>query len=343
MKRVRVGINGFGRIGRMVFRAFSSEYPERFEVVAINDLASPEMNAHLLKHDSNYGPFPGKVELDGNVLSVNDRQIKLYRTAEISKLPWKEKRVDLVIEATGVHTKDSKAKEHLTGGAMRVIISAPSKDADATLVLGVNHDTYDPEKHFVVSNASCTTNSLAPVAKVLNEEFGIEYGSMTTIHSYTGEQRLLDAVHPKGDFRRARGAAQNIIPTKTGAAKAIGEVIPALDGKIHGIAVRVPMPTVSLTDLVVVTKKIVTVEAVLKAFRDWGKRWDGDGFKILRIEREPLVSSDYVGEEYSTVVDEQNVAVVGDKLLKVMAWYDNEWAYSQRVADLAAYMVKKGI
>ena len=343
MEPVRVAINGFGRIGRMVFRAILREYPHQLNVVAINDLASPEVNAHLLKHDSNYGTFPGKVELDGDVLSVNDKPVKLYQAKEISQLPWKKDAVDLVIEATGAHTDAAAAREHLAVGAKRVIISAPAKDPDATLVLGVNHDTYDPQKHFVVSNASCTTNSLAPLAKVLDAEFTIEYASLTTIHSYTGDQRLLDAFHRKGDLRRARGAAQNIIPTTTGAARAIGEVLPSLAGKIHGIAIRVPTPTVSLTDLVVVTKKDVSLDKVLAAFTTWEKMWQKEGLKILRIEKEPLVSSDYVREEYSTVIDYDNVAVIGKKMVKVIAWYDNEWAYSQRVADLAAFMVKKGV
>ena len=343
MKKARVAINGFGRIGRMVFRAFLSEHSDEFKIVAINDLASPEMNAHLLRHDSNYGKFPATVELEGDVLSVGGEPIRIYRVKEISELPWKKEAVDIVIEATGIHTDAAAAREHIAVGAKRVIISAPAKDPDATFVLGVNHETYDPKRHYVVSNASCTTNSLAPLAKVLNEEFTIEYGSMTTIHSYTGDQRLLDAYHPKEDLRRARGAAQNIIPTRTGAAEAIGEVIPALAGKIHGIAVRVPTPTVSLTDLVVVTKEKVAHGEVLKALQNWGERWDKKGFKILRVEGEPLVSRDYIGEEYSTVVDEKNVAVKGNRLVKVIAWYDNEWAYSRRVADLAAYMLKQGI
>jgi len=343
MKKVRVAINGFGRIGRMVLRAFLSEHSDEFKIVAINDLASPEMNAHLLKHDSNYGKFPETVELEGDVLWVGGEPIRICRVREISELPWKKEAVDIVIEATGIHKDAAAAREHIAVGAKRVIISAPAKDPDATFVVGVNHDTYDPKRHYVVSNASCTTNSLAPLAKVLNEEFTIEYGSMTTIHSYTGDQRLLDAYHPKDDLRRARGAAQNIIPTKTGAAEAIGEVIPALEKKLHGIAVRVPTPTVSLTDLVVVTKKKVTRDAVIEALQSRGERWDKEGFKILRVEGEPLVSSDYIGEEYSTVVDEENVAVMEDRLVKVIAWYDNEWAYSHRVADLAAYMLKQGI
>ena len=343
MEPVRVAINGFGRIGRLVFRAILREYPHQFKVVAINDLASPEMNVHLLKHDSNYGLFPGVVELDRKMLVVNHEPIHLYRTKEISELPWKKHSIDIVIEATGCHTDATEAREHLAVGAKRAIITAPAKMPDATLVLGVNHDLYNPKKHFVVSNASCTTNSLAPIAKVLNEEFTIERGFMATIHAYTGEQKLLDAFHPKGDLRRARAAAQNIIPTTTGAAKAIGLVIPELNGKIHGIAIRVPTPTGSITDLVVLVKKNTTREKVLNAFEKWQKKWESEELKILRVEKEALVSCDYVGEEYSTVIDGENVVVAGRNLIQLLAWYDNEWAYSQRIADLAAFMVKRGI
>ncbi len=340
---VRVGINGFGRIGRQVFKAIWEKYRDKLEVVAINDLAPPEMNAYLLRHDSNYGKFDVDVKLEDGRMVVDGHEVKICQEADPGKLPWKDLGVDLVIESTGVFTDATKAKAHIDpAGAKKVIITAPAKNEDITVVLGVNHEQYDPEKHHIVSNASCTTNSLAPVAKVLHEEFGIVKGLMTTIHSYTNDQRLLDMFHKK-DFRRARAAALNIVPTTTGAAKAIHLVIPELKGKMHGIAMRVPTPTVSVTDLVVQVEKNTTAEEVVEAFRKWQKKWEEQGLKILRVEDEPLVSSDFVGEEYSTVVDADNVMVIGDNLVKVLAWYDNEWAYSVRTADLAVYMADKGI
>lgn len=343
MEPVRVAINGFGRIGRLVFRAIWERHRDRLKVVAINDLATPEMNAHLLKYDSTYGRFNGKVELVGGKMKIDDELIQMHSEKEITDLHWGSDKVTLVIEATGQFTDAIKARKHIDAGAKRVIISAPSKNADITVVLGVNHKMYDPKKHFVVSNASCTTNSLAPVVKVLNTEFTIEKGAMTTIHSYTSDQRLLDAFHPKGDLRRARAAAQNIIPTTTGAATAIGLVIPELNGKIHGIAIRVPTPTVSITDLVVLVKEHTTREKVLNAFEKWQKKWESEGLKILRVEKEALVSSDYVGEEYSTVIDGENVVVAGEKFIQLLAWYDNEWTYSQRVADLVTYIIERNV
>jgi len=340
---IKVAINGFGRIGRQVFKAIWENYRDKLEIVAINDLAPPEMNAILLRHDSTYGKFDVDVKVEGDKMTVDGHEVRVLQEKEPSSLPWGELGVDIVIEATGVFRDAEKAKAHIDpAGAKKVIITAPAKNEDITVVLGVNHDQYDPQNHHIVSNASCTTNSLAPVAKVLHEEFGIVKGLMTTVHAYTNDQRLLDMFH-KSDPRRARAAAFNIVPTSTGAAKAIHLVIPELKGKMHGIALRVPVPTVSVTDLVVVTEKSVTQEGVLEAFRKWQKKWEDEGLKILRVEDEPLVSSDFIGEEYSTVVDAENVMVIGENMVKVLAWYDNEWAYSLRTADLAAYMADKGI
>ena len=341
---VRVAINGFGRIGRQVFKAIWENYRDKLEIVAVNDLAPPEMNALLLRHDSTYRKFDVDVKVEGERMTVDGHEVRIFQEADPGKLPWKDLGVDLVIESTGVFTDATKAKSHIDpAGAKKVIITAPAKNEDITVVLGVNHEQYDPEKHHIVSNASCTTNSLAPVSKVLHEEFGIVKGLMTTVHAYTNDQRLLDMFHKK-DPRRARAAAFNIVPTTTGAAKAIHLVIPELKGKMHGIALRVPVPTVSVTDLVVITEKSpVTKEEVLEAFRKWQRKWEEQGLRILRVEDEPLVSSDFIGEEYSTVVDADNVMVIGDNMVKVLAWYDNEWAYSLRTADLAAYMADKGI
>lgn len=341
---VRVAINGFGRIGRQVFKAIWENYHDKLEVVAVNDLASPEMNALLLRRDTTYGKFDVDVKVEGDRMIVDGHEVRVLQEKAPANLPWKELEVDIVVEATGVFRTAEKAKAHIDpAGAKKVIITAPAKDEDITVVLGVNHEKYDPEKHHIISNASCTTNSLAPVSKVLQEEFGIVKGFMTTIHAYTNDQRLLDMFH-KDDPRRARAAASNIVPTSTGAAKAIYLVIPELKGKMHGIALRVPVLTVSVTDLVVLTEKSpITREEVLEAFRKWQRNWEGQGLKILRVEDEPLVSSDFIGEEYSTVVDAENVMVMGDNMVKVLAWYDNEWSYSLRTADLAAYMVDKGI
>lgn len=340
---VRVGINGFGRIGRQIFKAIWERYRDKFEIVAVNDLGLPEMNAHLLKHDSTYGEFDADIQVEGDRLSIDGHhEVRAFVGKEPAELPWKDLKVELVIESTGAFTDAAKARAHIAAGARKVVITAPAKNEDITVVVGVNHEKYDPEKHHLVSTASCTTNSLAPLAKVLQEEFGIQKGLMTTVHAYTNDQRLLDMFH-KRDFRRARSAALNIVPTTTGAAKALHLVIPKLKDKMHGIALRVPVPTVSVTDLVVLTEKDLTRGGVLKAFKRWQKRWEDEGHKILRVEEEPLVSSDFIGEEYSTVVDAENVMVIGDNLVKVLAWYDNEWAYSLRVAEFAAYMVDRGI
>ena len=333
---MKVGINGFGRIGRQVFKALMEKYPD-IEVVAINDITDIGTNVHLLKYDSNYGRFPGEVKIDGNDMVVNSRRIKVFAEKDPINLPWKDLGVDLVVESTGIFTDADKASAHIKAGAKKVIITAPAKGEDITIVLGVNENQYDPSKHHIISNASCTTNSLAPVSKVLNDKFGIISGLMTTTHSYTNDQRVLDLPHK--DLRRARAAALNIIPTTTGAAKAIGAVIPELKGKMNGIALRVPTPTVSITDLVCVVSREVTVEEVNKAFEEAAA---GPMKGILDITYEPLVSMDFKGTTYSTVVDGLSTMAIGN-LVKVLAWYDNEWGYSCRVADLVAYVRDKGI
>jgi glyceraldehyde 3-phosphate dehydrogenase len=333
---MKVGINGFGRIGRQVLKALIERHPD-IEVVAINDITDIGTNVHLLKYDSNYGRFPGEVKIDGNDMIVNSRRIKVFAEKDPINLPWKDLGVDLVVESTGIFTDADKASAHIKAGAKKVIITAPAKGEDITIVLGVNENQYDPSKHHIISNASCTTNSLAPVSKVLNDKFGIISGLMTTTHSYTNDQRVLDLPHK--DLRRARAAALNIIPTTTGAAKAIGAVIPELKGKMNGIALRVPTPTVSITDLVCVVSREVTVEEVNKAFEEAAA---GPMKGILDITYEPLVSMDFKGTTYSTVVDGLSTMAIGN-LVKVLAWYDNEWGYSCRVADLVAFVRDKGI
>jgi glyceraldehyde 3-phosphate dehydrogenase len=333
---MKVGINGFGRIGRQVLKALIERYPD-IEVVAINDITDIGTNVHLLKYDSNYGRFPGEVKIDGNDMIVNSRRIKVFAEKDPINLPWKDLGVDLVVESTGIFTDADKASAHIKAGAKKVIITAPAKGEDITIVLGVNENQYDPSKHHIISNASCTTNSLAPVSKVLNDKFGIISGLMTTTHSYTNDQRVLDLPHK--DLRRARAAALNIIPTTTGAAKAIGAVIPELKGKMNGIALRVPTPTVSITDLVCVVSREVTAEEVNKAFEEAAA---GPMKGILDITYEPLVSMDFKGTTYSTVVDGLSTMAIGN-LVKVLAWYDNEWGYSCRVADLVAFVRDKGI
>ncbi|UCH36494.1 MAG: type I glyceraldehyde-3-phosphate dehydrogenase [Armatimonadota bacterium] len=333
---VRIGINGFGRIGRQVLKALLEKYPAH-EVVAINDITDAETNAHLFKYDSNYGIFPGAVEAKGDGLAINGKQIKVLSEKDPAKLPWKSLGVQLVLECTGVFTDVDKARAHVSGGgAQKVVISAPAKGDCPTIVLGVNEDTYDPAKADVISNASCTTNCLAPVCKVLNDSFGIEVGVMTTIHSYTNDQRILDLPHK--DLRRARAAALNIIPTSTGAAKAIYLAIPELKGKLNGIALRVPTPTVSLVDLVVTLGKDASAEDINAAFK---KAADGPMKGILEYSEEELVSMDLKGNEHSSIVDAGQTMVLAGRTAKVLAWYDNEWAYSVRLADLADFMAKK--
>ncbi|MGC9064860.1 MAG: type I glyceraldehyde-3-phosphate dehydrogenase [bacterium] len=333
---MKIGINGFGRVGRQVFKALLERYPD-IDIVAINDITDVKTNAHLLKYDSNYGRFQGEVSIDGNDIVVNSKRVKVLAEKDPANLPWKDLGVELVVESTGLFTDASKASSHIKAGAKKVIITAPATGEDITIVLGVNQDLYDPAKHNIISNASCTTNSLAPISKVLNDKFTIIRGLMTTTHSYTNDQRILDLPHK--DLRRARAAAVNIIPTTTGAAKAIGRVISELNGKMNGIALRIPTPTVSITDLVCIVGRDVTVEEVNKAFEEAA---NGPMKGILDITYEPLVSMDFKGMTYSTVVDGLSTMVTGN-LVKVLAWYDNEWGYSCRVADLVAFVRDKGI
>ncbi|MEB3237828.1 MAG: type I glyceraldehyde-3-phosphate dehydrogenase [Candidatus Sericytochromatia bacterium] len=331
----RVAINGFGRIGRQVLR-IAAGHPE-IEIVGINDLTNAKTLAHLLKYDSVHGRFAGTVEAHDDAIVVNGKRIPISAERDPANLPWKALNVDIVIESTGHYTDALKAKAHLAAGAKKVVISAPAKNEDLTIVLGVNDDQYDAEKHHVVSNASCTTNCLAPVAKVLNDQFGIVSALMTTVHAYTNDQRVLDLPHE--DLRRARAAAQNIIPTSTGAAKAIGLVLPELQGKFHGIAFRVPVQDGSVVDLVCELGKDVTETEVNEAL---AKAAAGDRMKgVLAYSTEPLVSSDIVGDAHSSIVDSGMTTLIGKRLVKVVSWYDNEWGYSNRLVDLCALIGKK--
>ncbi|HHT9133401.1 MAG TPA: type I glyceraldehyde-3-phosphate dehydrogenase [Candidatus Avalokitesvara rifleensis] len=324
---IRVGINGFGRIGRIVFRAMAQR--PSIEVVAVNDLADSKALAFLLKYDSVHRRFPGTVDAKGNAISVNGKDVKLVQEKDPANLPWKDLRVDIVIESTGIFTSREACEKHIKAGAKKVILSAPPKDKlDAVIVIGVNNKALKPE-HKIISNASCTTNSLAPMAKVLNDKFGVEKGLMTTIHAYTNDQKVSDLIH--SDLRRARSAAVNIIPTTTGAAKAIGEVIPELNGKLDGIALRVPVVDGSITDLVATLKNKVTREDVNKAMKDASQ---GALEGILEYCDEPIVSSDIIGNPHSCIFDSLSTYVVGDNLVKVMGWYDNEWGFSQRMVEL---------
>lgn len=333
----KIAINGFGRIGRQVTKALFQNYRGQFDLVAVNDLSDVKTNAHLFKYDSNYGVFPGEVKVDGGDIVIDGDRVKVLSERDPSKLPWGDLGVDIVVESTGIFTSREKAGLHLDAGAKRVIISAPAKGEDLTIVMGVNEDKYDPSKHFVVSNASCTTNCLAPAAKVVNDTFGIIQGVMTTIHAYTNDQRILDLVHE--DLRRARAAALSIIPTTTGAARAVSLVIPELKGKFDGFAMRVPTSTVSVVDFVAKVERPGTTEDLHAAL---DKAAAGRMKGILAVSREPLVSIDYKGNPTSSTIDAEFTRCYGD-LVKVVTWYDNEWAYSVRVTDLAAYMVKKGI
>jgi glyceraldehyde 3-phosphate dehydrogenase len=331
----RIAINGFGRIGRQVLRVFLERYP-KLDIVAINDLGDTKTMAHLFKHDSSYGNYPGSVSAGEGTMSIDGRAIKLLSERNPASLPWKDLGVDIVLESTGFFTDGTKAKAHLDAGARRVIISAPAKNEDVTIVLGVNEETYDPGKHKIISNASCTTNCLAPVVKVLSNELGIAKGTMTTVHSYTNDQRILDFPHE--DLRRARAAALNIIPTSTGAAKALHLVVPEVKGKLDGCSLRVPTPTVSIVDLVAETNKPTTKEAVNDMFR----RYESGRMKgILGVSDEPLVSMDYKGDPRSSIVDALSTMVVADNLVKILAWYDNEWGYANRCADLASFLLAK--
>jgi glyceraldehyde 3-phosphate dehydrogenase len=334
----KVAINGFGRIGRLVLRSILGRYKKELSVVAVNDMADLQTNAHLFRYDSTYGIYPGKVEVGEGVLKIDDRNIAVVNQKDPSRLPWKQLGVDIAIEATGVFTDGAQVKAHIDAGAKKAIITAPATNEDITVVLGVNDSEYNPKKHHIVSNASCTTNCLAPVAKVLHDSFGIERGLMTTVHSYTNDQRILDLMHK--DLRRARAAAQNIVPTSTGAAKAIGLVMPELKGKMHGLSLRVPTSTVSVVDLVADLKKSASVDDVNGALeKAAGSKMKG----LLEYCHEPLVSSDFRGNSASSIVDGLSTVVLDNKMVKVLSWYDNEWGYSCRVADLAVLMAEKGL
>jgi glyceraldehyde 3-phosphate dehydrogenase len=327
---LKAGINGFGRIGRNVFRA-AHERGADVDWVGVNDITDTETLAHLLKYDSALGPFPGQVEASENGLLVDGKELKVFAERDPAALPWGDVGAEVVIESTGLFTARDDAAKHLEAGARKVIISAPAKEPDVTLALGVNDDAYDPENHHVISNASCTTNCLAPVAKVLHEALGIEQGVMTTIHAYTADQNLQDAPHK--DLRRARAAAVNLVPTSTGAAKAIGLVIPELDGKLNGTAVRAPVITGSVVDLVATVSRPTSIEEVNAVFREKADAGPLEG--ILRYTEDPIVSTDIITSPYSSVFDAGLTMVVGERLVKVIAWYDNEWGYSNRVVDLA--------
>ena len=330
----KVGINGFGRIGRQSLKAMLENHSD-IEVVAVNDLVDTKTNAHLFKYDSNYGRFNGSVETDGDDLVINGKHIKITKERDPANLPWGQLGVDVVLESTGIFTSREGASKHLAAGAKKVVISAPAKGEDITVVLGVNHNEYDPDKHHIISNASCTTNCLAPAAKVLNDGWGIEQAFMTTIHAYTNDQKILDLPHE--DLRRARAAALSIIPTSTGAAKAISLVLPDLKGKFDGIAMRVPTPTVSIVDFVATVRKEVTAADLNKAFLEAS---NGSMKGILAYSDEPLVSMDYKGHPASSIIDSLSTQAMG-KLVKVVTWYDNEWGYSNRVADLIQFMATR--
>ena len=334
----RIGINGFGRIGRLVLRANEDRNAGKVEVAAVNDLTDAKTNAHLLKYDTNYGRFPGTVEAKDNDLVVNGRNIKVFSERDPAQIPWGEMGVDLVIESTGIFTNADQASGHLKGGAKKVIISAPASGEDLTIVLGVNNELYDADKHHIISNASCTTNCFATMVKVLHDAVGVEHGLMSTIHSYTNDQAILDQRH--GDLRRARAAAENIIPTSTGAARAVGLVLPELNGKLNGVAFRVPTSTGSITDFTAQVSRDVTAEEINESYK---KASEGPMKGILEYNDEPLVSSDYKGNPHSCIIDGLSTMVMADRMVKVMGWYDNEWGYSCRTTDLAALISEKGI
>ena len=335
--KVKVGINGFGRIGRNVFK-IAEENQDVFEIVAINDITDPKTLAHLLKYDSCFGRFDGEVEVKEDAIIVNGREIRILAERNPEDLPWKDMGVEVVLEATGLFTKREDAEKHIKAGAKKVIISAPATDEDITLVMGVNDNKYDPALHHIISNASCTTNCLAPMAKVVDEEFGIERGLMTTIHSYTTDQRLLDLPHK--DLRRARAAALSMIPTTTGAAKAVSLVLPQLKGKLNGMALRVPTPAVSVVDIVFELKQETSKEEVNEAFK---RAAEGELKGILDYSEEPLVSIDYEQNSHSSIIDGLSTMVTEGTMLKVLSWYDNEWGYSSRLVDVMGMVINKGI
>ena len=334
----RVGINGFGRIGRQVLRAILERHPEKIEVAAVNDLTDAKTNAHLFKYDSNYGVYPGQVEATENGLAVDGHEVRVLSERDPGNIPWGEYGVEMVVESTGIFTDAAKARAHMNGGAKKVIISAPASGEDLTMVLGVNDDKYEAGKHNIISNASCTTNCFAPMVKVLHDNFGVRHGLMSTVHSYTNDQKILDQVH--SDLRRARSAATNIIPTNTGAARAVGLVLPELQGRLHGLAYRVPTSTVSVTDFVATLEKPTTVAEVNDAFREAS---EGPLKGILRYCEEPLVSSDFMADPHSCILDAPSTMVMEGEMVKVLGWYDNEWGYSCRTADLTAFLADRGL
>ncbi|MCL4545259.1 MAG: type I glyceraldehyde-3-phosphate dehydrogenase [Chloroflexi bacterium] len=334
----RVGINGFGRIGRQVFKAILDRHSDEIEVVAVNDLTDTETNAFLLKHDSNYGTFPGTVSATSDGIVVNGKSIKVFAERDPGAIPWQDAGVEVVIESTGLFTDANKARAHVHGTVKKVLISAPAKNEDITIVLGVNQQMYNPARHQVISNASCTTNGLAPVAKVLNDSFGIEKGLLTTVHSYTNSQRLLDVATK--DLRDARAAGLNIVPSTTGAARAVGLVIPELKGIFNGMSFRVPTSTVSVVDFTVDLKKNATVDEINGAFKEAA----ANSLKgILDYTEDPLVSQDLKSSTFSTIVSGLDTMVVGGNMAKIVSWYDNEWGYSCRLADLCAFVASKGL
>ena len=334
----RIGINGFGRVGRLTLRTINQYHAGELEVTAINDLTDARTNAHLFKWDSTYGAYPGNVSATDDTIIVDGKEIKVLSEREPGSIPWSDYGVDIVIESTGLFTDATKAVAHRKDSVKKVLISAPAKNEDITIVLGVNEDRYQPDKHHVISNASCTTNCLAPVASVLQQNFGIKKGLMTTIHAYTNDQRLQDTFHK--DLRRARAAAENMLPTTTGAAHAMGRVLPELEGKLHGIALRVPVATVSVVDLVVELNKDATADELNQAFKSAA---EGKLNGILEYCQEPLVSSDFRGNPASAIVDAPSTIVIGNNMAKVLAWYDNEWGYCCRLADLAKFIAGKGL
>jgi len=333
---IRIGINGFGRIGRQVLKAVMERYPEKLQVVAVNDLFDVETNAHLFRYDSTYGRFAGKVTVKKDGFVIDGKTVKSFAERDPAAIPWGGEGVDIVIESTGLFTEGAKAAAHLKTGAKKVIISAPAKGEDITVVMGVNHKEYKPSKHHIISNASCTTNCLAPPAMVVHEAFGIEKGMMTTIHAYTNDQRILDLPHK--DLRRARAAGLNIIPTTTGAARALSLVIPALAGRFDGYSLRVPTPTVSVVDFVAELKKKTNTEALRNALKEAAKK---QLKSIMACEESPLVSTDFRGDTHSSIIDLEFTQVLKDNMAKVVAWYDNEWGYSCRVADLVNFIGQK--
>ena len=335
---MKIGINGFGRTGRQVLRTTMERYPGKLEVVAVNTRSDVETSAHLFKYDTNYGTYPGTVEAQDGAISIDGQRIIAFAEANPEQIPWSEAGVDVVVESTGSFTDATSASGHLKGGAKKVIISAPAKGEDITIVLGVNEELYRPSEHTIVSNASCTTNCIAPMVKVLQDSFGIKHGLMSTVHAYTNDQQILDKSHK--DLRRSRAAAQNIIPTTTGAAKVVGMIMPELEGRIHGLAFRVPVSTVSATDFVAELNRPTSVAEVNAAFQ---KAAQGAMKGILDYTEEPLVSSDFKGNPHSCVIDGLTTIVVDGTMVKVVGWYDNEWGYATRIADFAALIADKGL